>query len=68
MFTLGGFLIAALLVLTARRGLGYHGQFVADAFSAFNKELILAGAALVADPRRSTTTASRASRGSSSRC
>jgi NADH-quinone oxidoreductase subunit N len=48
MFTIGGFLLAALLVLTRVPGLGYHGQFVADAFSAFNKELILAGAALTA--------------------
>jgi NADH-quinone oxidoreductase subunit N len=48
MFTLGGFLIAALLVLTRVPGLGYHGQFVADAFSAFNDVLILAGAALTA--------------------
>src|SRR6185437_137059 len=46
MFTLGGFLVAAILVLTRVPGLGYHGQFVTDAFSAFNKELILAGAAL----------------------
>jgi NADH-quinone oxidoreductase subunit N len=46
MFTLGGFLIAAMLVLTGVTGLGYHGQFIADAFSAFNNELILAGAAL----------------------
>lgn len=48
MFTLGGFLVAALLVLTRTTGVGYHGQFVADAFSAFNQELILAGAALTA--------------------
>ena len=37
MFTLGGFLVAALLVLTRATGVGYHGQFVADAFSAFNR-------------------------------
>ncbi|HUB44712.1 MAG TPA: NADH-quinone oxidoreductase subunit NuoN [Acetobacteraceae bacterium] len=48
MFTLGGFLIAAILVMTRVSGVGYHGQFVADAFSAFNQELILAGAALSA--------------------
>jgi len=48
MFTLGGFLIAAILVMTRVNGVGYHGQFVADAFSAFNQELILAGAALSA--------------------
>ncbi len=46
MFTLGGFLIAALLVVTRVGGIGYHGQYIADAFSTFNKELILAGAAL----------------------
>ena len=46
MFALGGFLLAALLVLTAARGIGYHGQFVSDAFSRFAKVLILAGAAL----------------------
>ena len=48
MFTLGGFLVAAILVMTRVNGVGYHGQFVADAFSAFNQELILAGAALSA--------------------
>ena len=48
MFTLGGFLVTALLVLTRVPGLGYHGQFVSDAFSAFDKVLILAGAALTA--------------------
>jgi NADH-quinone oxidoreductase subunit N len=46
MFALGGFLLAALLVLTSVRGLGYHGQFISDAFSAFVKILVLAGAAL----------------------
>ena len=46
MFALGGFLLAALLVLTSGRGVGYNGQFVADAFSSFAKILILAGAAL----------------------
>jgi NADH-quinone oxidoreductase subunit N len=46
MFTLGGFLIAGLLVLTRVSGFGFHGQFVADPFSAFNQILILAGAAL----------------------
>ena len=46
MFALGGFLLAALLVLTSNRGIGYHGQFVADAFSSFVKILVLAGAAL----------------------
>jgi NADH-quinone oxidoreductase subunit N len=46
MFALGGFLLAALLVLTTPRGLGYNGQFVSDAFAAFVKILVLAGAAL----------------------
>ena len=35
-----------LLVLTRAGGIGYHGQFAADAFAAFVKILILAGAAL----------------------
>ena len=48
MFTLGGFLVAAILVMTRVYGVGYYGQVVADAFSAFNQELILAGAALAA--------------------
>ncbi len=46
MFTIGGYLIAALLVLTRTGGFGFHGQFVSDAFSAFNQILILSGAAL----------------------
>lgn len=46
MFGLGGLLLAALLVMTGDRGLGYHGQFVSDPFSSFVKLLILAGAAL----------------------
>jgi NADH-quinone oxidoreductase subunit N len=46
MFGLGGFLLAALLVMTGDRGIGYNGQFVSDAFSSFVKLLILAGAAL----------------------
>jgi NADH-quinone oxidoreductase subunit N len=46
MFTLGGFLIAGLLVLTRTSGEGFHGQFAADPFSAFNQILIISGAAL----------------------
>jgi NADH-quinone oxidoreductase subunit N len=46
MFTIGGFLIAGLLVLTRASGFGFHGQFVADPFSGFNQILILSGAAL----------------------
>jgi NADH-quinone oxidoreductase subunit N len=46
MLALGGFLLAALLVVTCVRGVGYHGQFVTDAFSGFAKILILTGAAL----------------------
>jgi NADH-quinone oxidoreductase subunit N len=46
MFTIGGFLVAGLLVLTRTTGFGFHGQFVTDPFSAFNQILILAGAAL----------------------
>ena len=46
MLALGGFLLAAFLVVTAARGVGYHGQFISDAFASFVKILILAGAAL----------------------
>ena len=46
MFTIGGYLIAALLVLTRSNGFGFHGQFVSDPFSAFNQILIISGAAL----------------------
>ncbi|MBV8401294.1 MAG: NADH-quinone oxidoreductase subunit NuoN [Acetobacteraceae bacterium] len=46
MATLGAFLLAALIVLSQRAGLGYHGMFVVDAFSSFLKLTILAGAAL----------------------
>jgi NADH-quinone oxidoreductase subunit N len=46
MFTLGGFLIAGLLVLTRTYGFGFHGQFVKDSFSSFNQILILSGAAI----------------------
>jgi NADH-quinone oxidoreductase subunit N len=46
MFTIGGFLIAGLLVLTRTYGFGFHGQFVKDAFSSFNQILILSGAAI----------------------
>jgi NADH-quinone oxidoreductase subunit N len=46
MFTIGGFLIAGLLVLTRTAGFGFNGQYVADPFSAFNQVLILSGAAL----------------------
>ncbi len=48
MMTLGAFLIAGLLVLTGLPGIGYHGQFVSDSFSGFNKLLLLSGAALTA--------------------
>src|SRR6202012_57853 len=46
MFTLGGFLIAGLLVLTRTAGSWFHGQFVAAPFSAFNQIVIIAGAAM----------------------
>jgi NADH-quinone oxidoreductase subunit N len=46
MLTIGGFLIAAVLILTRTNGFGFHGQFVADPFSAFNQILILSGAAI----------------------
>ena len=35
---------------TSARGVGYHGQFTGDAFTAFVKVLMLAGAALRIDP------------------
>jgi NADH-quinone oxidoreductase subunit N len=46
MFTIGGFLIAGLLVLTRTTGFGFNGQFVSDPFSSFNQILIISGAAL----------------------
>src|ERR1700759_3338335 len=46
MFALAGFLVAGLLVVTRTSGFGFHGQFVADPFSAFNQILIISGAAL----------------------
>jgi NADH-quinone oxidoreductase subunit N len=46
MFTLGGFLLAAILVASRAPGVGFHGQFIVDPFSMFMKELLLAGAAL----------------------
>ncbi|HVZ09697.1 NADH-quinone oxidoreductase subunit NuoN [Rhodopila sp.] len=47
MFALGGFLLTGVLVLNGAGGAGFHGQLVADPFSAFNQILILSGAALV---------------------
>jgi NADH-quinone oxidoreductase subunit N len=46
MFAIGGFLLTALLVVTRVPGIGFNGQFTADAFSSFNQVLILSGAAL----------------------
>ncbi|MGH7121815.1 MAG: NADH-quinone oxidoreductase subunit NuoN [Acetobacteraceae bacterium] len=46
MLTLGAFLIAVFLVLSAPDGSGYGGLFVVDAFSRFVKILILCGASL----------------------
>jgi NADH-quinone oxidoreductase subunit N len=46
MLTIGAYLMAAVLVLTRANGFGFHGQFVADPFSAFNQILIISGAAL----------------------
>ena len=46
MFTIGGFVLAAFLVVSGSNGSGFHGQFVVDPFSSFMKELILAGAVL----------------------
>jgi NADH-quinone oxidoreductase subunit N len=46
MLTLGGFLLAAILVASSTPGVAFHGQFIVDPFSLFMKELLLAGAAL----------------------
>ena len=48
MLTIGGFLIAFMLVLTGGKGSAFNGQFISDAFSGFNKLLILAGATMAA--------------------
>jgi NADH-quinone oxidoreductase subunit N len=45
MITLGGFLLAGILVLGAAHGLAFNGQFVGDPFAVFGKILILAGGA-----------------------
>jgi NADH-quinone oxidoreductase subunit N len=46
MFTIFGFLVAGVLVVTRASGFGFNGQYVSDAFSVFNKVLILVGASL----------------------
>ena len=46
MFVIGAFLITGLLVAAGRSGSGFQGQFAADAFSTFNKLLILLGGSL----------------------
>ncbi len=46
MLTIGAFLVTGMLVATRLSGFGFNGQFVSDAFSTFNKELILLGGAL----------------------
>jgi NADH-quinone oxidoreductase subunit N len=46
MLVIGGFLATGVLVLSGIDGIGYHGQFIADSFGAFNKIAILSGAAL----------------------
>jgi NADH-quinone oxidoreductase subunit N len=48
MFVIGGFLVAGILSVTRIYGIGFEGQFQTDAFAAFNKVLILSGAALAA--------------------
>ena len=45
MGTLGGLLLAAVLVIGQPEGVAFHGQYVADALSGFAKLLIIAGAA-----------------------
>ena len=68
MLTLGVFLLTALLVLSTGFGIGYHGQFTSDAFSAFVKLLMLAAAVAQRGRCRSTTTSTRTCAASSSRC
>ncbi len=68
MLCLGAFLLTAVLVLTTPLGLAYHGQFTVDAFSAFMKLLILAGAAMAIIMALDYNRARGASTGSSSRC
>ncbi len=46
MLTIGAFLIAAVTIIAAPQGAGYHGLYVADAFSGYVKLLILAASAL----------------------
>jgi NADH-quinone oxidoreductase subunit N len=45
MLSLGAMLLTAVLVIGGTTGVGFHGQFSADPFSAFIKVLVLAGAA-----------------------
>jgi NADH-quinone oxidoreductase subunit N len=46
MMTVGAFLLAAMLVIAGRAGIGYHGQYSADSFSVFVKLLVLSASAL----------------------
>jgi NADH-quinone oxidoreductase subunit N len=46
MFTIGALLVTGFLVWTGPNGIGFGGQFTSDAFSGFNKELILLGGAI----------------------
>lgn len=46
MLTLGAFLLAAVVVIAAPAGAGYHDLYVADAFSGYVKLLMLAASAL----------------------
>ncbi len=46
MMTLGALLLTAFLVVTRTGGIGFHGQFVVDSFSALIKALVLITAAL----------------------
>jgi NADH-quinone oxidoreductase subunit N len=45
MMALGAMLLTGVLVIGGTTGVGFHGQFSADAFSSFTKILVLAGAA-----------------------
>ena len=46
LLVIGAFVVTGLLVTTRATGFGYNGQYVVDAFSTFNKELILLGGTL----------------------
>ncbi|MEO8715357.1 MAG: NADH-quinone oxidoreductase subunit NuoN [Acetobacteraceae bacterium] len=46
MLAVGALLVTGFLVMTRRDGIGFHGQFVVDAFATLIKALVLIGSAL----------------------